>query len=273
MERVDSRLEKVRGKHLGLAARVTVANGLILSSIWYLITLCAGDIFFFQRIQRKLEAFVWSGRPRVDRNTISQGRSRGGLGLLSVIEHYRAMSGNLMSWILGPGPHPLRTILHSHIFELSRRKWGVADLSWIVTKGGSSESLGSPPWQNICRAWSSLKPFLRKLAPRNEEEWRLLPLWRPHHQHISDTKVHCNTLAQQRLREAGLLTVGDISEVNGQLSPWESLPLNHEDTLGHRAYTALTANIRHQGIFDQQLGPHQVYFGEAESETGGRVWL
>lgn len=276
MSRVDSGIEKVRGKHLALAARITVANGLILSTIWYMITLWAGEMAFLHKIQKKIEAFVWAGRPRVDRNTISQGRARGGLGLLSVIEQYRAMSGNLMTWILGPEPHPLRVILTSHIRELSKRKWGVPGLSWVVTKGGSSESFGSPPWQNICRAWGALKPLLRKLEPRNQEEWEMLPLWRPHHHHLSETKVQCTSLAQHRLREAGLLTVGDISEANGQISAWESLPVNQDDLVGRRAYTALVANIRHQAFFDIQPGPHQVYCGEARLILiliYGRIWL
>lgn len=250
-----SRLAKLVGKHLALAARVTVANGLILSSIWYSITLWAGDISIFQKIQRKLEAFVWAGRHRVDRNTISQCRSRGGLGLLSVVDQHRAMAGNLMVWVLGPGAHPLRLILQSHIHDLSSRKWGISDLSWIVSKGGSSESLGSSSWQNICKAWGSLKPFLRHAAPRNQEEWRELPLWRPHIQHVSESRVKCTTQAQRRLRDAGILTIGDISEADGRYKPWESLPVNKEDTASRRAYEALIANLRQQALFDPQIGP------------------
>lgn len=170
MTKIDTKLAKVKGKHLALAARVTVANGLILSSIWYIVTLWAGDMSFLHKVQRKIEAYVWSGRPRVDRNTISQCKARGGLGLLSVTEQYHAMSGSLMLWTLGPEIHPLRLILLSHIRDLCKRKWGVADLSWVLSKGGSSESLGSRPWQNICKAWGSLKTFIRKSVPRNVDE-------------------------------------------------------------------------------------------------------
>lgn len=252
---IDSCLDKLRGKHLSLAARITVANGLILSSIWYIMALWAGDFSFFQTIQRKLEAFVWSGRHRVDRNTLSQSRSRGGLGLISVADQYRSMAGTLMVWVLGPGVHPLRLILQSHIKDLSRRKWGIEDLTWIVSKGGSTESLGSPSWKNICKAWSSLKPMLRHAPPRNTEEWSELPLWRPHIHHISESKVKCTTRAQQRLYQAGILTNGDISTAAGQFKPWHDLPVNHEDTEGRRAYEALIANLRPPAPFDpQRLG-------------------
>lgn len=43
---IEARLAKMRGRHLSIAARVTVANGLILSSIWYLVTLWAGELSF-----------------------------------------------------------------------------------------------------------------------------------------------------------------------------------------------------------------------------------
>lgn len=49
MAKLESKLTKMNGWHLALAARVTVANGLILSSLWYVITLRAGDTIFFQQ--------------------------------------------------------------------------------------------------------------------------------------------------------------------------------------------------------------------------------
>lgn len=56
LAKIESRLANVQGKHMSLAARITVASGLILSSLWYVITLWPGDIGFFNVIQKKLEA-------------------------------------------------------------------------------------------------------------------------------------------------------------------------------------------------------------------------
>lgn len=254
LARIKARLVKLQGKFLSLAARITVANGLILSSLWYLITLWPGDLEFFNLIQKRLAAFVWAGRPRVDRNTICQSKARGGLGMLSIIEQYRAMAGKLMVWILGPGTHPLRTILRAHIQELSKRKWGVEDMSWVVTMGGSPLSFGSPSWQNLCKAWSALKPQLRCAPPRNREEWNALPLWRPHVHHLSTAKVKYVTQAQTRLREAGLTSLGDITDPDGQFKQWNTLPVDLMDAAGRRAYNALTANIRPLMHFEHQPG-------------------
>lgn len=55
-------LAKLKLHHLSLAGRVTVANGLILSSIWYFITLWAGELNFSTKLQGLIEEFVWAGR-------------------------------------------------------------------------------------------------------------------------------------------------------------------------------------------------------------------
>lgn len=155
MEKLETRLIKLNGRHLDLAARITVANGLTLSSLWYVITLWAGDTNFFNKIQSKLSTFIWAGRPRVDRNTICQSKFKGELGLLSVNDQYRAIAGNLMVWSLGPGSHPLRIILQSHIQDLSKRKWGVSNYRgqfprgaalnrWVILPGEISVRHGVP---------------------------------------------------------------------------------------------------------------------------------
>lgn len=61
MNKVETRLTKMATRHLSLAAGITVAKGLILSSLWYLTALWAGDLNFFVQIQRRIEAFVWDG--------------------------------------------------------------------------------------------------------------------------------------------------------------------------------------------------------------------
>lgn len=96
-----------------------------MSTLWYLLTLWAGDLAFLKTIQKQIDQFVWNGKPRVDTRSVTQSKAKGGLGLISVQEQYTAIVGNLMLWIMGPGGHPLQAILRSHIHALSRKKWGV----------------------------------------------------------------------------------------------------------------------------------------------------
>lgn len=65
----------------------------------------------------------------------------------------------------------------------------------------------------------------------------------------------------------------DISDADGQFKQWETLQLDHDDNAGRRAYTALLANIRIPGQFEQQIGPNHLYYGEESSESRGLVWL
>lgn len=205
------------------------------------------------RIQRLIELFVWNGRSRVNRKTSTQCKITGGLGLIVIIEQYRAIAGNLVIWTLGQETHPLRLILCAHLQEMSRRKWGFEDFSWLVSPGGSKRARGSAVWRNICLAWSSLKPFLTNVAPRNQEEWGHLPLWSPHKNRILPTAVRCNTQAQHRLRLGGLQmmgdTRGDIQTPGGQLLPWHQVIRDTNDRAGHRAYESLCGNLRAAPLF------------------------
>lgn len=117
------------------------ANSLILRTVWYVLMVWAEDLTFSAKIQRMVEEFVWAGRSRVNRNAMTQCKSKGGLGLILVIEYYRAIAGNILLWALGIEYHPLRLILCFHLRELSQPKWGYPDYTWVTTKGGSkSES-------------------------------------------------------------------------------------------------------------------------------------
>lgn len=85
MEQIQSKLvkslAKLKLRHLSLAGRVMVANGLIMSSIWYFITLWASELSFFTKLQGLIESYVWAGRSRVSRGTVTQPKACGGFGV------------------------------------------------------------------------------------------------------------------------------------------------------------------------------------------------
>lgn len=93
--RIEQRVEKLKAHLLGLAARVTIANGLILGCVWYLQFLWAGKTFL-TRIQPMVDNFVWTGRSQVARTVVSMLRKHGGLGLINIADQHRALGGNLM---------------------------------------------------------------------------------------------------------------------------------------------------------------------------------
>lgn len=96
MAKLDTRLAKMNGRHLALAARVTVANGLILISLWYVITLWVGDLNFFNQLQCKIRAIVWPGVLGWIRTQLVNVNSKEGLGFFPLWTNIEPLPGT--SW-------------------------------------------------------------------------------------------------------------------------------------------------------------------------------
>lgn len=132
LTKLDSRLTKLQTRQLALAARITVANSLLLGCLWYLIIVWAGTRNFLTKLQRIIDTFVWAGRSRVARvarATVALPKAEGGLGLLGVEAQYIALTSNFMCWVLTEGIHPLQLILRGHI-HLASSLWHYAN-GWV----------------------------------------------------------------------------------------------------------------------------------------------
>lgn len=186
-----------------------------------MIAVWSGKLNFLNLLQRKIDAFVWAGRSRVARSTVILPRAVGGLGLVGVVEQYRALTGNLFMWIVTEGVHPLRAILQGHLREAARRRWGLDDLSWVVSRCGNVKITGSAPWLNICKGWSELKKHISPRGPINGEEWGALPLWRPHVNHRNANFARCINRAQQALKTCGFQQMRDIMTPGGGVIGWQ----------------------------------------------------
>lgn len=253
---ITSSINKLKLRHLTLAGRVLVANSLILSTIWFFLVLWAGDLTFLTQLQSQIDCFIWAGRSRVARNLVTQPQAVGGLGLLLIVEQYWAIIGNLLLWILGKAPHPLKVILRSHIRIQSHGLWGFSDFNWVVAKGSNQVTRGLDVWRNFCPEWNVLKSFITPLRPRNVIEWRLLPLWCPHVNHRDSKLVKCKSLAQHRLRGMGIMYMGDILTQAGEFIPWSDLLPGGGDWRGERAYLALISNLHRVLVINDGPGLH-----------------
>lgn len=138
----------------------------------------------------------------------------------------------------------------------------------IYTSGGSSV------WNNICKAWVKLKHFLVPALPHNDEEWRLLPLWSPHHNHINQAKVCCSSQAQHRIRLGGIRLMGVILSPTGQFLTWAELHPGNVNRGGERAYENLTANLHQNPILDnsESTDDHQIFFESSIDSEPGCIW-
>lgn len=243
-EKLESRIIKFKARQLTLAARISVANSLLMGCIWYLLTIWAGKRAFLLKLQKIIESFVWAGRSRV--KTVTLPRTDGGLNLMGIEAQYHALSANFMLWIMALGTHPLRTILRGHIAEASLRGWGIQDLSWLFSKCGSVKLTGSPTWLNICKGWAVLKKWLVPGQPANLAGWRALPLWRPHLNHVNPTTVKCSTVARRTLYDRGFVYMEDVMHPNGAFITWEEAQRKGAGNGGEAAFRNLLANLKTQ---------------------------
>lgn len=85
MSELEGRIAKLKTRQLALAARITVANSLLLGSLRYLIVIWAGKRIFLSKLQKVIDGFIWAGRSRVARAMVSLPKEDGGLGIIGPI--------------------------------------------------------------------------------------------------------------------------------------------------------------------------------------------
>lgn len=94
--KLEGRITKLDERHLTLAARIAIANSLLLGCIWFMLTVWAGKSEFLKKIQRMVERFVWKGRLRVRGSTTALPKEDGGLNILGIEAQFRALTGKFM---------------------------------------------------------------------------------------------------------------------------------------------------------------------------------
>lgn len=272
VQKLDSRISKYQQIALSFAARILVANSLILGCIWYLLILWAGEASFLKRLQRMVDRFIWKGRNWVARATITLNKAEGGLGQIDIAAQYRALTGSLVIWVTRTGSHPLRSILRDHIGQMSQRRWGTNDLTWIVSPSGRLKTAGSCTWSNICNGWQELKTHIVARRPANIQEWKELPLWRPHVNHRIQSKARCSSQPLRSLRDGGLNRMGDIMRVDGSICSWAEIAMRGIPAHSHAAYRDLLTNLIQVPVLDNSPGLREFFVESTNLPRQQRVW-
>lgn len=133
---------------------------------------------------------------------------------------YNALTSNLMMWLLAEGEHQLQLILCGHVQQASTRRWGTNDLTWMVSKCGTMKIEGSPPWQNVCRGWATLKNDLCHDAQQTWRNGGTSPLEAPP-QPCDQKIVKCSTIAQRALRNQGFECMMDVWDAAQGFFTWQ----------------------------------------------------
>lgn len=116
MATLEARLLKAKLKHYSLNTRVTIANQLIISANYFMLQLWIGDVEQLVAMDKEVAKFVWIGsdknyRPRVDYDTITRSKVKGGLGLISFKDENLAHVGKKILWAGTKGKEALQCII------------------------------------------------------------------------------------------------------------------------------------------------------------------
>jgi hypothetical protein len=208
-----------------------VSNHLIVSAIWYLLTLWTGTAADLEKMQSLVVAFVWAGkkttaRHRVDKATICLPKCQGGLGLLSIPAQTESLSGKILLWSLHEKQRGniLQDLLQYYVRQKSKAAWGLDDFTWIFHKTRSKFQIGSNAFRTMCKGWALSKSNIIPKRPFNTAEWKSISLWRPHWIHFCAKDVNCTMNPRRLLYQAGIATFGDIVKQDGSLKEWSEGP-------------------------------------------------
>lgn len=281
-EFVTSRLEQEiirwRKHTTTLMGRIAIVNHLILSQLWYTLTVWTGKMSTLENLQRMIVKFIWrgqnpAGRARVNINTLTKPRNMGGLGLISIPHQVRALAGGFFTWAIKAGDHPLRRLLQHRIRELSVKRWGSYDFTWIYAPCNTMPVDGSPLWGNLCRAWNTLKRQLTPWHQATVEDWRSLPLWQIHTNHNGNSMQEITRATQRSLTHAGFCTMNDVTNRDGLMMAWDSGPHQLLSVRLRPAYERLLGGLHHQPVLCPDRHMESIVHMEAlVPDRGTFIW-
>lgn len=155
---LEERLKRARKFPYTLAYRVAIANQLMSNNMMYMLNLWPGKRKQLKEFDDLIWDFVWSGqemgkKARVDYETMKRSLADGELVLLSIEEQTTALAIKLVLWIVQVGDHTAQCILKAKFGELSLRKWGKEDFSWLMAPGRTLPIGGTDLFYTLCEAW------------------------------------------------------------------------------------------------------------------------
>jgi hypothetical protein len=162
--------------------RKVVVNQILQGSLWFILSLWKGNDKELKELETQMVNFIWAGQKeyrqlQVDAVTLTNSKKEGGIGLTNVRDQVKCMLVRCLIWAISDGSHPLQIILRHRIRELSFRKWGVKDYSWLYNACQTLKQQGSKLWQNIVQAWSQVSKCTALCGLKQAADISTLPLW------------------------------------------------------------------------------------------------
>lgn len=169
--------------HLSLAGRITIANSVLLSTLWFFICIWGGSLHAIRKIRAMIRDFLWSGttnrsRARISWTDCCASRLVGGLNLVDPEEALHALA---VKWILKamlPGGSNLQFLLRYRFLQIRPQACGgwPEMAQWTFLRKFKA-ARGFRAWDRILRAWRLLVKHISATPPRNRDEILTSPIW------------------------------------------------------------------------------------------------
>lgn len=162
---LKQRLQRWNKFQVSLHSKVIIANHLVASVLWYVLTLVAFNFKKLHKLQQLLVAFVWG---KTDRRTchrvlehiVTLPKHLGGLGLIDVTLQAKALCLRVLLWAFDPGFHPLQRQLRHEAARSLEARHAYGSLIVILEARRTSNPTASPVVSNMFCSWDFFKAQL-----------------------------------------------------------------------------------------------------------------
>lgn len=150
---IEKRLRFWKLRNLTLKGKVLVINALMLSKIWYVLSVTPLPHRYFKRIKESVLDFLWGkGRVKIAYDTLIGGTEEGGLGLLDPFLRMKTLRIKLVKSFLDIK----RKVMWKNVLEYFLRKCGYFNMEcnvlWMKTK--KDMLTGIPTfYEEVLEAW------------------------------------------------------------------------------------------------------------------------
>jgi hypothetical protein len=150
---------------LSLAGRSVIVNSVLLSTLWYFISIWGGSLAVIRKIRAQLWNFLWSrsahrARSRVSWTDCCANKQKGGLNLIDLEEALDALSAKWVIKALTPGESNLKTLLLARIKQAQPSR----QTKWPPTESGCSSTNS---WQDVAPESGTTSSRRGVYFPRN----------------------------------------------------------------------------------------------------------
>lgn len=160
-----------------------MVNSVLLSTLWYFISIWGGSTAILRTIRASLRNYLWAGteenaRARVRWDDCCAAKRVGGLGIIDPEESLTALMGKWVIKALVPDTSSLHIFLRHRLAGLwppGSGSWP-RSLQWALLAKFSAPQ-GSKLWNKLIQAWRLLSPLVDAKPPTTFEEIQNTQLW------------------------------------------------------------------------------------------------